>query len=102
MGKMHKLFLFIRFKTVQTINSQRGNISLLKWSSIDINETQSNFVMKLASTDESSIISVWNPFEAKLIQELNEPHTAQQRVLGSYFYDLFYGFPLKQIINLVI
>ena len=70
---------------------------MLKWSSIDINETQSNFTMKLASTDESSVISVWNPFEAKLIQELNEAHTGQQRVL-----DIKWAFSLENECNQLV
>jgi len=58
-------------KIIQTLENSKVSISRLKWSEANIYDNQlMKPIFKLAAADEHGMISIWNTFESKLINEL--------------------------------
>jgi hypothetical protein len=74
-------------KTVQTIYNPKCVITKLKWSSFHSeSKNQKLFVNKLACAEESGNLSVWNPNDAKLINEFNESnYLSNQKIVGKAY-----------------
>jgi len=73
-----------KIKTVQTIYNPKCVITKLKWSQFyPESKNQKLYVNKLACAEDSGNLSVWNPIDAKLINEFNETnYLSNQKING--------------------
>ena len=71
-------------KTVQTIYSPKSLITKLKWSGFHPEIKNQKYINKLACADDSGNVSVWNPLDAKLVNEYNDSnYLTTQKINGT-------------------
>ena len=71
-------------KTVQTIYNPKCMITRLKWSNFHPEIKNQKYINKLACAEDSGNLSVWNPLEAKLINEYNDSnYLSSQKISGN-------------------